>query len=1744
MTTTPTTISPTSTGEDGITPEAPHRWRRLASALGVRRRSIFDAALLVALAGLAYIPLLVVRPGIETSDTKTYLYLDPGRFLREVTNMWDPSVGLGTVTHQYIGYLLPMGPFYWFFSAIGVPVWVAQRLWLGSMLFAAGAGVLYLGRTLQVRRPAIVVAALAYMLSPYFLQYAGRISVILLPWAGLPFMVAFTARALRTRGWRYPALFAIVVALTSGINATAIIYVGLAPVLWLVFAVFVQREASLRRGLVVMLQIGLLTALCCLWWITGLVVEAGYGVDVLRYTETLKATTSTSSASEVIRGLGYWYFYGQDRLGAWTQSALIYTHRTYLVALSYVAPFLGFLGGVIARWRYRAYFAVLALVGVVFSVGAHPFTHPTPVGGLLKKFMVDTTAGLALRSTDRATPLVILGLAMLLGAGLSALWRRFPKTSVPFIALSAAVIVAANPAIFNGDAEVASFFVQPAKLPAYQLAAIKHLNATHPGTRVLAIPGEQFASYRWGDTVDPPQPAFLTRPFVTREQQVMGSIATADLLAALDDPIELGTEQWNALAPMARLLSAGDVLVQYDQRFEHYNSPQPTLLAQQLAQTPVGLSDPVSFGRPVANTPSYSYVDDQNLASLTALPNPSPVVTYTVADPRPITRAESNGGALIVAGDGVGLQNLAAAGLLNTSSAIYYSSTLDKRPAQLRRLLSGGAALVLTDTNRKQAFRWDTFVGDYGYTETPSDHPSKTDPSDSPINLTPGAPADSKTVASYLGAVNVTASSYGNADSYTPEDAAYSAIDGNLDTAWTTGIGMSDPAGQWWQVAVPRPISADKLTLVQPQNGNTSRTITKVTLTFDGGRPVTEALSPASLAPTGQTITFAPRSFRTLRVRIDATSNDHESPSAATSVGFAEVEVPNLRVLQVIKMPEDLLSAAGTASLANRLTIDMVRQRVSPYSFPYRTDPETTIARAFTLPTARTFSLSGTASISALIPDDEIDTLVGREVPSSSPVIAYSKGRLPGDLAATASAAADGNPATAWQDGFGAAYQKGQWLEYDLRHPITFDHLDLQIVADGRHSVPTSITISTDQGSRAIQLPAIKDQPVKGATVSVPVSFAPLSGQRIRLTITGVRLEYGTNFYSSNPVALPMAIAEVGIPGVQVAPLPATLPGTCRSNLIAIDGRPISVEVVGSTASALQGGEMTLVPCGPDANGITLGAGTHVVTTALGHSTLTGWNVDQLTLDSAPGGGPGPAAPFGSLPATQPGPAPTVSVVGKTSTSEQLLVTGATGPFELVLGQSVNPGWRAVASPSPTSGEPPAKSHPVSLGGSELVDGFANGWAVSASDLGALGATKTGTFTVSLTWTPQREVWVALLISALALLVCLGIVLLPLRRLWRRGRAPAQAAVMPAAPAGWPGGDEGLEEGPRLCGPWLDRGRRPHLWAIPIAAGLIGAGVAAVSAPWIGLAVGAGALAALGFRWFRGLLSLPAVGLAGAAAGVVVASKLHHHFPHDLASWLVWIALGALAADSLVGVARSWRPLPVAPEPRGDRGGLVHLDEEDGVRPDRSAPGPAGGPPDVPGEDAPGSARLGGPGEEDRGQAGEPAEGPVEGPEGPGYVVVGGAADLDVDEPVGGQDLDEGAAGEDVEVPDDLGAGTAVDGPDGDLGEEGLDAEEDQDPVVPGGEVGGGEEQGAAGGEDPTDLGQRGVRVDQVLDDLGEDDHVEDAGGEGEPRTVDTPEGDGDQPVTSGAGGGAGPVDPDEPGPDPGPGEDGPGDLG
>ena len=151
------------------------------------------------LALLAYLPALTAAPGRMPTDSKLYLYLDPGRFLGDAASSFDPRQFAGWVPHQHVAYLWPAGPWFWLFDTIGVPDWVAHRLWIGTIMLAAGLGVRWCARLLGCNQAAALVAAVVYQVSPYVLPYVSRTSVMLLPWAGVGWIVGLTIRATRER---------------------------------------------------------------------------------------------------------------------------------------------------------------------------------------------------------------------------------------------------------------------------------------------------------------------------------------------------------------------------------------------------------------------------------------------------------------------------------------------------------------------------------------------------------------------------------------------------------------------------------------------------------------------------------------------------------------------------------------------------------------------------------------------------------------------------------------------------------------------------------------------------------------------------------------------------------------------------------------------------------------------------------------------------------------------------------------------------------------------------------------------------------------------------------------------------------------------------------------------------------------------------------------------------------------------------------------------------------------------------------------------------------------------------------------------------------------------------------------------------------------------------------------------------------------------------------------------------------
>jgi len=1340
-----------------------------APAAGRRARR-FDWVGIGIPALIAYVPLLFTHPGMVGADTKTYLYLNPGKLLSEAPYLWNTQIGLGTVTHQNIGYLWPMGPFYFLFDLLNVPDWVAQRLWISTVIFLAGMGVRFLLRTLDwgalpARKAGVLVATLAYMLSPYLLNYSARISVILLPWTALPWLIGLTVRAVRRGGWLDPALFALVVLTVGGVNATALLLIGLGPLLWLVHVVVIDREASARRAIGVALRIGVLTIGASVWWIAGLWSQGKYGLPVTRYTETYRVIADASSATEVMRGLGYWLFYGNDKLGPWIEPSVTYTRNAFFLALSYGVPLLAMLSAALLRWRYRAFFLTLVLFGTLAAVAGHPWNGSSFLGGVFTDF-TRTDAGLALRSTPRAVPLIALGLSVCLGAGVAALGRLRPRLTWPTAGIVAMLVIVNLPTLWNGQM-VAANLERPEDVPSYWNDVARQLTETDDGTRALEIPGADFASYRWGNTIDPITPGLTTRQYAARELFLYGTSPSADLQLAVDQRYQEDTMEPEAIAPLARLVGGGDIVVRNDLMYERYRLARPRHLWQIVTAAP-GLDEPIGFGPTDRNVagPEFPLRDEIELATPPGWEDPPAVAVFGVQDRLLPIRTFGAARPVILSGSADGIVDVASLGGLHSAQGLFYSGSLADQPSVLDQMIASGADLIVTDTNRKQARSWNTTRENVGFTEQAGETLLTYKPGDQRLDLFPNAGDDTQTVSAQVGGARVLATDYGNIGTLTPNDRPVGALDGDPLTAWRVADG-GDARGQRLVVVADDPVTTDHIDLLQPQNGIRSRWITRVAMRFDGGEPVVVDLTDESRSAPGQRIEIDSRPFRTLDVEILAdTAGDLGTFFGQSGVGFAEIGLAGLRVREVVRPPVDLLRAAGASSQANRLSYIFTRQR-SNMAEPVRTDTEIDMTRVVDVPTARSFGLSGQARLNPLARADVLDSLLRVPGAQQGGLTVRTSEALPGALRARGHAAVDGDPGTAWTTPFGGAV--GHWIEVTAAAPTSVDRLDLQIVTDGNHSVPTQITVQADgdpSRTRTISIPPVVDGTSPNVPTSVPVTFAPLEGSTFRVSIDEVRPVTTRDWYSERPIEMPAAITELGFSEL-VADNPATtFDSGCRQDLLAIDGAPVPVRITGTLDEALDRQPLGVVACDDAPLAVTLAASRHELTTAAGRD--LGIDIDRILLTSERDG---TAMTLSEFKTPVVAPEPPVEVVTRGGVGFDVTVADGTGPRWLSFGQSWSPGWEATVNGR-------------DLGPAVVVDGYANGWRLDPAELGP------GPYVVRVDWTPQRTVWGALAVSVGAVLVCLGVIFFAAFRAFRRRRRHGFQPADAAAGRLWAAADE------------------------------------------------------------------------------------------------------------------------------------------------------------------------------------------------------------------------------------------------------------------------------------------------------------------------------------------------------------------
>jgi len=1014
----------------------------------VRSRSI-PLALTAASFALA----LIQRPGLASSDTKIDLHVDPAGFLSDVVSTWTPTGALGHVQGgQYGGYLFPMGPFFAAGHALGLAPWLVQRLWLGALLALAAWGTVRLLDELLDRERGIAhaVAGALVLLNPYVVVFSNRTSVTLLGYAALPWLLVAVHRGVRDpRRWWWPAAFALIVTATGGgVNAAVTAWVLLGPALLLVYEPALARVAW-RDARAFALRAGAATLAASLWWLGPVLVQALYGIDFLEFTEQPGTIWGTTSVTESLRLMGYWVSYigvgyGGHLRPYFNDAGVMLTQPLVLTA-TLLVPALALAGfWWTRRWRYGPFFLALTLGGLLVMAAGFPEGAPLRRALTFTYNRVDAVQ--FLRTTYKAAPLVALGIAALGGAAAAEAWRRLPRASagraVAFVALAGLVALSAWPLVRGRALDDQVLWERVP--PAWQATA-NDLDASLPrNERAVVLPGQLFAFYRWGATIDPILPALTDRPVAVRSIVPYADLHAIDLLWTVDALVQERRALPGQLRPLLGLLGAGAAVAATDDARQRSGAPPPASAAEVLdGPAGLGVAPVAAYGLVRRFPPAAGELGPER-----ALPQ---VRRYDLPASRGIVRVEPDSLRVVVDGSANALTGLAAFGALPDRAPILYAG--DRSAAALRDDLRDGGELVISDSNRRRVFVASRLRQNAGATLAAGDPISEDAAVLDPFS---DRGTDDQTVARLTGVAYLRAPFSPGFPQF-PEHRPFAAFDSDPHTAWLADRNL-DVLRRRLDVGftaardVPH---VDVLPYSDPRG-----TVTAVAV---GGLRY-EVHAGWNRLPLGL------RQVRRLRLRIAGVRQPvHASGGAG---GFAEVRIPGVRVGEALRPPVVAeralagrdLGSVGLTYLFERTTGDDPFAR-SPFAGPAqgalvrdRGDGESGLRRVFSPPAARSWRADAWVTVAAGTADHELDELAGALTAQRFD----SSGRFEGRPGFRASRAFDGSSARGWVGQWAGGHPA--WLDWTSPRPITIRRLVLDPIRE-RVRFPARVRLRWAGGS-------------------------------------------------------------------------------------------------------------------------------------------------------------------------------------------------------------------------------------------------------------------------------------------------------------------------------------------------------------------------------------------------------------------------------------------------------------------------------------------------------------------------------------------------------------------------------------------------------------------------------------------------------------------------------------------------------
>ena len=962
--------------------------------------------------------------------------------------------------------------------------------------------------------------------------------------------------------------------------------------------------------------------------------------------------------------MGYWTSYIG---GGYPQAAFAYfsdgptlLYNVAVVAASLLLPALACLGFVwTRRWRYGPFFLIMVLVGVVIMSAGFP--DGTPLRQVMDWVYYHVSAVSFLRTVDKAAPLLALGIACLLGLAADLAWarlrrldlRRLTRLRRPALilapaALTALIVLAALP-LFEGKAPDRQITWK--QIPASWHQVGTNLNRRLPAnSRAIVLPGQVFAFYKWGGTVDAILPRLTNRPVAVRYETPYSDLHADDLLLTIDSLVQQARLYAGQLKPLLGLIGARSVIQGTDDDTTRSGAVDPSVAA--LGLSTQGLGSPRNYGS-VAPVPAATGNIDptQRLAQ---------VRQFALPPGRGIVHLDQ-GAPTVLDGSAQGLADLAAFGQLPAHAPIFYAG--DMSSTAIAGAAATGADIVVTDSNRRQLFSPQFTQQNLGPVLTAADPITS---SEAELDPFASRGTDAQTVTVVHGAAYLQAPSIYGFNQF-PELGPIAAFDGNPSTSWVPYPGLA-PAQRWIQIGFTHPLNVPYID-IDPLTGPHA-TVTAVAI--DGVVfPVHPGWTRIPLHAHGIT------SLRIALARVIRPAH-HSGPG-----GIREIRIPGVHVSQSLRTPLLVAHALAGRNLSHAaLTWVFSRQTADD---PFRAnryvdepvqnnlddaqDPETVIDRQLVSPSARSYTVDARVTPAVTAPDSAFDRLAGVR----STTVLTSSSRFENEPRYRASGAFDADPSTAWIGLWVRPAAPAPWIAWRTPHPLTLRRLDL-VAARQPVRRPTRVQISWPGGS---------SPPLAVAAGGAVVLPRPARASAFRITILAAAFPAGLS--ARQQTARAVGIGSILVPGLR--PVTVAHQGPLRSGCgavsVSVAGRDVALRVTGTIGDLDAGLPLAASAC---AGPVTMAAGAQTIGSLPGT-----FSVDLLRLRS-----PAPA-PLAAAAAT--GRIISPGRLGTSTVSEVRL--DLQRPTWLVLGESFDSAWQATCDGR-------------SLGAPQVIDGYANGWIAPA----------------------------------------------------------------------------------------------------------------------------------------------------------------------------------------------------------------------------------------------------------------------------------------------------------------------------------------------------------------------------------------------------------------------------------------------